>query len=456
MAACRWSARPRHTGAFRDYGTASWSGGDPGCDHRPPDEAGQTNKPTMGQREHAGRFSGANCWRCGATRQDNQIGLERSPIEYVTAICDVLAEVWRVLRDDGTVWLNLGDSYARIGGDSTQCGPNATVGNTLTGVGKRMGRLPEIVGRGSRQETPQTNAHGPSNTDHITLKPKDLVGIPWRVAFALQAEGWYLRSDIVWSKPNPMPESVTDRCTKAHEYIFMLTKRQSYYFDAEAIKEAASENTHARGSGIGKKNASTEFGLGIKYNQDYAAAINGIVSERNKRSVWHVATQPYPEAHFATFPEALIEPCILAGTSERGQCPECGKPWERVTEHGEILSTGGSKTGARATNMHTVSPLGQDPTRSAYNTGEFIQRAKITTGWQPTCTCIAGEPIPQTVLDPFCGSGTTGVVACRHNRNFIGIELNPKYAELAERRIVGDAALLNQVEVVAGEMKESA
>jgi DNA modification methylase len=186
------------------------------------------------------------------------------------------------------------------------------------------------------------------------------------VAFALQADGWYLRSDIIWSKCNPMPESVTDRPTKAHEYLFLLTKRASYYYDAEAIKEASVEFSKTPD----RPRVDPGLRKGMAVVQVDGVSQCGVTSSRNKRSVWHIATQPYAEAHFATFPEALIEPCILAGSR-----------------------------------------------------------------------------VDDTVLDPFCGSGTTGVVSCRHNRHFIGVELNPTYAELAEKRITGDAALLNRVEV---------
>jgi DNA modification methylase len=296
-----------------------------------------------------------------------QIGLESSPDAFVAALCEVFAGVWRVLRDDGTVWLNIGDSYAANRSYQVIDSKHVHVGNDMAS------RVP------------------------AGLKPKDLVGIPWRVAFALQAAGWYLRSDIIWSKPNPMPESVTDRPTKAHEYIFLLTKSERYAYDADAIAEPVSASMLVQmEQGYSGEGLKDYDGAGVQNPSSVKARIiekarkkvgesrddgqrahsfhtgAGWMSgmTRNKRSVWHVATQPYAEAHFATFPEALIEPCILAGSQ-----PE------------------------------------------------------------------------QTVLDPFCGSGTTGVVACRHGRNFIGIELNPAYAQLAEKRILGDAALLNRVEV---------
>jgi DNA modification methylase len=315
---------------LRDYGTATWEGGDETCDHKP--ERQKRNDRPLGAF-HGGSDEGNGsreptykdtCHDCGATRIDSQLGLEPTPEQYVENMVAVFREVRRVLRSDGTVWLNLGDSYAVNGG------------------ARDYGSTDGAVGRGDAPGGPR---RAPS-----TLKPKDLVGIPWRVAFALQADGWYLRSDIIWSKPNPMPESVTDRPTKSHEYLFLLAKSARYYFDADAVREGVSENTHSRGSGIGPKNAGIAFGQGIKNNEDFAAAINGPVSARNIRSVWTVATQPYPGAHFATFPPKLIEPCIKAG------CPEGG-----------------------------------------------------------------------TVLDPFAGSGTTGMVAQSLSRRAILIDLNVDY-----------------------------
>jgi DNA modification methylase len=264
---------------------------------------------------------------------EGQIGLEQTPEEYVSALVNVFREVRRILTDDGTLWLNLGDSYAndgKWGGSSGGKHVEALHGATGIGRGKKS----------------------------TSLKPKDLIGIPWRVAFALQADGWYLRQDIIWHKPNPMPESVTDRCTKAHEYIFLLAKSPRYYFDAEAVKEPA-VNTRKPGRkitdtretyGVGGGNAGLN-GLMARYH-------NGeMPTHRNRRSVWSIATKPFKGAHFATFPPDLIEPCILAGSA----------------------------------------------------TGD-------------------------TVLDPFNGSGTTGIVSVKHGRRYVGIELNPEYVEITNKR----------------------
>jgi DNA modification methylase len=224
----------------------------------------------------------------------DQIGLERTPEAYVASICEVFAEVWRVLKDDGTAWLNLGDSYAGGGrGGNPEDSPHrkqATNFGSVTGATKEKWPIP------------------------VGIKAKDLVGIPWRVAFALQAAGWYLRSDIIWAKPNPMPESVTDRPTKAHEYLFLLAKSERYYFDAEAIMEPA---TYAGTTGYmaGPKQAARVLtkDRGPTGNEAPGAPRWPVPESRNRRSVWTVQTKPYSGAHFATFPEKLIEPCILAG-----------------------------------------------------------------------------------------------------------------------------------------------
>jgi len=273
---------------LRDYGTATWDGGDEGCDHEPA-------KRAIGNTPSAKSGYAMEC-PCGARRIDRQLGLEPTPEEYVANLVAVFREVRRVLRSDGTVWLNLGDSYAAGGS-----GPTGEA-STLRGNG-HVGGGPKVKSRASVTRSP-----GPG------LKPKDLVGIPWRVAFALQADGWYLRSDIIWSKPNPMPESVTDRPTKAHEYVFLLSKEPRYYFDQEAVREPAEMREWREG----RENAITAYPGSPNRYSDGPSGYPTNPSGRNIRSVWNIATQPYPGAHFAVFPEALVEPCIKAG------CPEGG------------------------------------------------------------------------------------------------------------------------------------
>ena len=339
----------------------------------------------------------------------NQIGLEATPEAYVEQMAAVFCEVRRVLRDDGTLWLNLGDSYA---------------GSNMTGGNKSINAEGGSDGFKMRRQFARKQDIG-------TLKAKDLVGIPWRVAFALQADGWYLRQDIIWSKPNPMPESITDRCTKSHEYVFLLAKNDRYFYDADAVKERATGRACGN-KAAGKSGAPTQ-GLEIR---NFAAVANKEYYDRNRRSVWHIATRPYSGAHFATFPPALITPCILAGTSAKGCCSKCGAPWERVLENpGQRPRTNNSvgyqydgNTGHAHHNSRR--PNGQQ--QAEWRAANPVR----TTGWQPSCECNA-DVVPCVVLDPFSGSGTTGIVSRDHGRRYIGCELSPEYAELTKRRWAG-------------------
>lgn len=384
---------------LRDYGTAKWYGGEPACDHkqgRPGagradgivDERSQRNRDGVGSM-------GGDCAKCGAKRIDSQLGLEKTPEEYVAKMVAVFQEVRRVLRSDGTLWLNIGDSYATGAGAVGNCPGGGKQGDAWKG---------HRGSRGGSSKQPHTgSAIGPLTQPNRMplpgLKPKDLVGIPWATAFALRADGWYLRQDIIWSKPNPMPESVTDRCTKAHEYLFLLTKSARYYYDAEAIAEASSlamldqMNDGYEGEGLkdyqgngvqnpssvkariianarkkhrkhrlpaGWDTSSGGGGHGAIHREGRAPSVEYLdvnSVRRNKRSVWTVTTAPFHDAHFATYPPDLIKPCILAGS----------KPGD-------------------------------------------------------------------TILDPFAGSGTTGMVAIELGRKATLIELNPEYVKLIKRR----------------------
>jgi DNA modification methylase len=332
---------------------------------------------------------------------EGQIGLEDTPDAYVARLVDVFREVRRVLRDDGTLWLNLGDSYAA----------------------NRSYQVPST--KGGPKHGPGQSAGGAGSTVPDGLKQKDLIGIPWRVAFALQADGWYLRQDIIWHKPNPMPESVKDRCTKAHEYIFLLSKGPKYYFDSEAMKEPA-ENAGKRVS-LGTKS----FSKGQAAGAGVAASGNGlqdfydVPETRNRRSVWTVTTKPFKGAHFATFPPDLIEPCVLAGSPAQC-CAVCGAAGfsemvdsgiENPTLKGSTFT--GGKTGARD---------GGDRTQ------EGARTLKVPGPPMPTCAC-GGGVAPGLVLDPFGGSGTTAGVALKHGRNAILCELNPDYDALIDQRV---------------------
>ncbi len=405
---------------LRDYGTGAWEGGEEGCDHRKEHsmatsglEGGKTT--TLHNHYHREQCP------CGAKRIDSQLGLEPTPEEYVTALVNVMAEVKRVLRHDGTLWLNLGDSYAS---------------------GGRGGGA-----NGSKQQTNEGSLLGPKDPPP-GLKPKDLVGIPWRVAFALQAAGWYLRSDIIWSKPNPMPESVTDRPTKAHEYIFLLSKSGTYFYDSEAIKE---RSTHAgKIVTLGEKSLSRgqANGAGVDPSGNGCACEVIVTENRNKRSVWTVATQPYTDAHFATFPSEIPKLCILAGTSAKGACANCGAPWQRIVQKPIPPPQAFDKAKydqipdcIRNDGMKRTSPT-KDGRASGQKLQNWLNENPTTTlGWQPTCpsTCSGrshcnSPTTPCTVLDPFAGSGTTGQVAIELGRRATLIELNPHYVQLIEQR----------------------
>jgi DNA modification methylase len=353
-----------------------------------------------------------------------QLWLEASPDAYVATMVAVFREVRRVLCNDGTLWLNLGDSYAsgEMGRHDHKQAAGICNGEAIAGRA-RIGN-----GMGEREQRKQITG----------LPSKNLIGIPWRVAFALQEDGWYLRQDIIWSKPNPMPESVTDRCTKAHEYLFLLAKSPRYYFDAEAIAEDGSGRTP------GNRNYKYNGLIGHETKQGILAQADIPQMTRNKRSVWEVTTQPFSEAHFATFPPALIEPCIKAGTSERGCCAKCGAPWVRQVERGDAQRIGGA-TGCLKDGKAT-GPMDRGGNGQWDNEHLVKVRPSTTLGWSPSCKCDAATvPVPCTVLDCFGGAGTTGMVADRLQRNAILIELNPAYANMSERRIVDDAPLFVEV-----------
>jgi len=309
------------------------------------------------------------------------MGLEETPDAYVAEMVALFREVWRVLADDGTLWLNIGDSYVGGKGQSGQGSPEFQAQRAASGESINQA-YHQIAGK--KQTRPTDDR---AKMREAGLKPKDLIGIPWRVAFALQADGWYLRSDIIWHKPNPMPESVTDRPTKSHEYLFLLTKSPRYYYDHEAVKEPMADSTWGRAERASNAKAkygsparpdSKQLSNGIDQTHAYAGLASGRSlgydtenGTRNRRDVWTISTKPFKGAHFAVMPEALVEPCVLAGSAE-------------------------------------------------------------------------GD----TVLDPFTGSGTVAVVANRYGRNFVGTELNPEYGEIAYARITNDAPMFNEVKLL--------
>ena len=422
---------------------------------------------------------------------EGQLGLELTPDEYVANIVEVFREVRRVLRKDGTCWLNMGDSY------------NANQG---AGFNAHERTRPHLSGEGVGQKRIDDRNRNTVRARPDGLKPKDLCMIPARLALALQADGWYLRSQIVWSKPNPMPESVTDRPTTSHEFVYLLAKSPRYFFDQEAVREAFDARPQQRltanvdmplgaariAAGVQQGNPQggthvsrfqvqretlvcgcIEAGCGETFSEgdcgcachtsDHLRSLRsgGLVElpeggrpvlgmpeanrariGRNLRSVWEIPTQPYPEAHFATYPEELVRRCILAGTSERGCCPECGGPWVReVAREKENY-----RPKSRVPGIQYPSEVGAGHTNGLGASTLTHHIRTTTTGWRPSCehashvhvsesVFIPYSPVPCTVLDPFFGSGTTGLVARKHERRTIGIELSPSYCELAARRL---------------------
>lgn len=438
-----------------------------------------------------------------------QLGLEPTPEEYVANMVEVFREVWRVLRDDGTVWLNLGDSYAGSWGNYHP-----------TGQGGQRAKQTERWKRGAYDD--KADWRPPTSGKFEGLKPKDLVGVPWRIAFALQADGWYLRSDIIWSKPNPMPESVTDRPTRAHEYVFLLSKSgesqfwthrdrpgtrarpspdyrwidranddtetdkeplnwrterlpdgakrwarinlwqsHDYYYDADAIREPATgQNLHDLTGGKygppgqtthtgtrppasatfkreGSKRAQVIPGQSVGTHRPDREHTFGPTGHRNRRTVWTIATEPTPYAHFATFPQALVEPCILAGTSPQA-CPSCGAPWARVV--GDPVPVEGRGSGNLERKVATQGQMSRTNTHLGY-AFPWQPTSTPTTGWRPTCTCEDNDGSGQcVVLDPFGGSGTVGLVAARLGRRAVLCELSREYVEIMRKRLSGSKA----------------
>jgi DNA modification methylase len=350
------------------------------------------------------------------------LGEEPTPETFIGHMVLVMREMWRVLRDDGTCWVNLGDSFAGSGG----------AGGDYAAGGIREGQ--------PKFKTPKS-----------ALRAKSKILIPHRFALAMQSEGWIVRQDIVWAKGvsclpdyagSCMPESTRDRPTTGHEYLFLLSKNPKYFYDKEAVSAPAKSAGKTRialeisGSAAqALQNGRTPSGNGVPGTVTTYAPTRNLRSvwaityapTRNLRSVWVINPGSYPGAHFATFPERLPELCILAGTSAKGVCPECGAPWERVVEHSVTKLTRGEQP------WTVGSANGGQPQRDA--PGGMHVQPFTTTGWAPTCTCNAAEPIPATVLDPFNGSGTTGAVATKHGRDYIGIDLSDNYFEQAHERI---------------------
>ncbi len=405
---------------LRTYGTEPqvW-GGSPECAHQwemvtVPSGNGQTTHPMVAATLNTASATrlprlSASCVQCGAWK--GELGLEPTPELYVNHLAGVFDEVRRVLRSDGSLWLNLGDTYC-------------THPAGLTGTKRWKASTLAIRDHTGAEQAGSIDKRSPN------LKEKDLVGIPWKVAFELRQRGWYLRADLIWSKKNPMPEPVRDRPTRSHEYVFLLTKSRRYFYDAEAVREPLQESSLKRlrhhlpsptdNPAYRSKHPQGDF-------RRYPMLGNTDPRGRNLRSVWRIATQPYAGAHFATFPEALPEVCIRAGTSERGACASCGTPWTH-----RVRAEGGGIGHDWHPNKDLAVGRGQGIAAPGIHDGTY---RRVDLGFHKACSCATRRVVPCHVLDPFMGSGTTLAVARRLRRRSIGIDLNPEYAALARERI---------------------
>ena len=368
---------------------------------------------------------------------ERMIGLEPTWEEHLDNLLAVFREVWRVLRDDGICVVNYGDAYAA----------------TTKGTG----------GATEKQSTNAGSFHdGGRKIDIGSFKPKDLMMMPSRVAMALQSDGWFLRSMIPWIKKNPMPESVTDRPTNAVEYFFLFAKKKTYFWDAVAVRKERTSVEDANGfrggsytggqpgprATTGNKRTDKQRGHGRRHDGfndrwDAMSKDEQQAGGANMRNYLFEATAPFKGAHFATFPPSVIEPFILAATSAKGCCPECGAPWTRMTKK-QVTDTRPNSQGRNIREgLHYdkagVAPSGYAMQNAPHGSASYAYR---TLRWEPSCECKAGKPVPCTVLDPFAGAGTTGLVADRHQRNAVLIEISKEYADLARKRIHEDAPLL--------------
>jgi len=397
-------------------------GGDGDCEHEWDNKErwlhrGSTKSPLEGGGRMTNQSIATNtCIKCGAWK--GAFGLEPTPELYAQHTVEIMQEIKRVLRKDGVAFWNIGDSYFAHNG--TRGNKKGVGGDTL---------------RGQDNKYQVANKFQSSNG----IKPKDMCLIPFRVAIALQEDGWWVRSVIIWNKPNPMPESVKDRPTNAHEYILMLTKSKRYYYDVDAVREKLSpttmprllrgvSNTHKNINGAPGQTPHT-MSQHREHGEGYA---NINPAGRNLRDVWTFPTQPFPGAHFAVFPEKLPELCIKAATSEKGCCPKCGAPWARVIDRDNYQK--------HESEYQSKEVRGINADRSKHSPPVDTK----TIGWKPTCNCGL-DPIPCTVLDPFAGSGTSLLVAKKLQRKAVGYELSRDYCKLDEARIRSYMPLWNEV-----------
>lgn len=313
-------------------------------------------------------------WQLRDYFKDGQIGLEKTPEEYINNLVDIFKEVKRVLRKDGTLWIVIGDTYS-----------TSKKGNTQDNVNSKSRR--------KKLHLQQINKKIPTN-----IKTKNLIGIPWKLAFALQEDGWYLRCDVIWSKKNPVPDGAKDRPTRNHEYVFLLSKSSKYFYDYYAIMDEAKK----------KNGRSRKFGANIQRGNNRQNQNRRFIDfeKKNKRSVWNVSVGRSGGIHFSVFPEKLITPCILAGTSSKGCCPKCKKPWSRIVEKEKYFTENGEE--------------------KVYLDG---------TNWKSNCNCLISGTENCVVLDPFCGVSTTGVICLKSDRDYVGIDINDEYIKAGREKL---------------------
>lgn len=415
-----WDGKPkcRHRWQPIKQYKDSWRRAEPSALHHGGKAPTQRNRTP--QELHDGRWTcTAYCDKCQAWR--GELGQEPSPALYTQHLVQIFAEVWRVLRPDGTLFVNIGDAYYNYRPCRKADTSRLTSGNN--GNPKNGGRSLPVFGanRGYKIDG---------------LKEKDLIGLPWLLAFAMRDFGWYWRSEIIWYKPNPLSESVTDRPTKSHEPILMFTKAADYFYDKWAITETPTGNAHARigKNGLGGR-VNGNAGDNARSNESFRLGTSGTICPggRNKRTVWKMNVQGYQgDEHFAAFPEELPLTCILAGTSAAGCCRQCGAPWTRFTLNPDKQ-------------RHRFDTLEERYRRSGKERGIDVDTAitgdSITLGWARGCKCYAGAPVPQTVLDPFAGRGTTGCVAVRFGRTTVLVDLQKKYVTMIRRNLLQEAPL---------------
>lgn len=427
---------------LRSYSTVQWIGGDPNCDHVANPNATKVfgnpkfneNRPSREATKLPG-YHTETCPKCGAKMIDGQIGNENTLDAYIENLVMVFRGMRDVLHDSGIVFLNLGDSY--------------------TGSGKGIMGDGTIVG-GEKQKTNRGTMTGNIKKQKLSngLKPKDLMFVPFRVAMALQEDGWWVRSIIPWIKINPIPGSQDDRPTVSTEYVFLLSKSQRYFFDMEAVKRPTADSSIARAKRAVGENKYYEGAPGQKAQalsqpREYGEGEIGTVRSLRESDFFFdslqsildgeqgllcdedplafvLSTGGYRGSHYATMPQRLAEICVLAGTSEVGECPHCGSPWRRIIDH----QTASTKQKPGYTKNCTKRNDGERP-------GSFTDHKFITLGWKQTCSCPEHEPVPQTVLDPFSGVGTTGLVALKNRRRYVGIELSQDYIDQTWKRFEG-------------------